>query len=197
MLRSSDSALCIYLKQLPRWQLQPLVFFGYEATRFARPDLEIFSQGFNPLTPARLSCLLLMIWDFGLFLPKVPCKWRVCSDDSPCGSLSHSHTPTHRQHTWTPSQRLNLSVLLFNLSRILVYLFIFVFHLLLICTLQHSCVWARKHYYYYFFFFLLNTSERVDAPGSHNKHLLFLLMLVSCLNTQCCGTASSGIVASS
>lgn len=43
------------------------------------------------------------------------------------------------------------------------------------------------------FSFLLNTSERVDEPGSHNKHFLFLLTLVSGPNTHCCGTASSSI----
>lgn len=40
---------------------------------------------------------------------------------------------------------------------------------------------------------MLNTSERVDEPSSHNKHLLFLLTLVSGPNTQWCGTASSSI----
>lgn len=63
MATYSDSVLSVYLKQLPRWQLQPPVIFGYEATRFAQPNLEIFSQVFAPLTPGRLSWVSHMIRD--------------------------------------------------------------------------------------------------------------------------------------
>lgn len=116
MATYSDSVLSIYLKQLPRWQLQPPVIFGCEATRFAQPNLEIFSQVFAPLTPGRLSCGLHMIRDFSLILPRIPSKWRACSNGCVLLELCPIHTLPYNTPLgpWSLSRRLRSSVSLVN-----------------------------------------------------------------------------------
>lgn len=104
--------------------------------------------------------------------------------------LGHSHKGSVPQFHWSTLGR----ILILPIFKATVALkpsvqqnsLFFLCSLLQICTLQQSC-------FFDLFSYLLNTSERVDEPGSHNKHILFLLTLVSGPNTHCCGMASSSI----